>query len=50
MVAPSMPDWSQSAEQFKKQFGDSWTQALASFQKMDLGDAGMKSLQFSPAK
>ena len=50
MVAPSMPDWSQSAEQFKKQFGDSWTQALASFQKMDLGDAGMKSLQFSPTK
>ena len=50
MAAPSMPDWSQAAEQFNKQFGDSWTQALASFQKMDMGEAGIKNLQFSPAK
>jgi polyhydroxyalkanoate synthase len=45
-----MPDWTQAAEQFKKQFGDSWTQALSSFQKMDLGQSGMQNLQFSPAK
>ena len=50
MVAPSMPDWNQAAEQFKKQFGDSWNQALASFQNMDLGQAGLKNLQFSPNK
>ncbi len=50
MVAPSMPDWSQAAEQFKKQFGDSWSQALAAFQNMDMGSAGTKALQFSPAK
>ncbi len=50
MAAPSMPDWTQAAEQFKKQFGDSWTQALASFQKMDMGSAGMQNLHFSPAK
>ena len=50
MVAPSMPDWNQAAEQFKKQFGDSWNQALASFQNMDLGQAGLKNLQFSSNK
>ena len=50
MAAPSMPDWAQAAEQFKQQFGDSWTQALSSFQKMDLGSGGLKNLQFSPAK
>ncbi|MEY2621734.1 MAG: Poly-beta-hydroxybutyrate polymerase [Pseudomonadota bacterium] len=50
MVAPSMPDWSQAAEQFKKQFGDSWSQALNAFQKMDMGSAGPRNLQFSPAK
>ena len=50
MVAPPMPDWNQAAEQFKKQFGDSWNQALASFQNMDLGQAGFKNLQFSPNK
>jgi polyhydroxyalkanoate synthase len=50
MASPSMPDWTQAAEQFKKQFGDSWTQALSSFQKMDLGPSGMQNLQFSPAK
>jgi len=50
MAAPSMPDWTQAAEQFKKQFGDSWTQALSSFQKMELGQSGMQNLQFSPAK
>jgi polyhydroxyalkanoate synthase len=50
MAAPSMPDWTQAAEQFKKQFGDSWTQALSSFQKMDLGTPGIQNLQFSPAK
>ncbi len=50
MAAPSMPDWTQAAEQFKKQFGDSWTQALSSFQKMDLGKQGIQNLHFSPAK
>jgi polyhydroxyalkanoate synthase len=50
MAAPSMPDWTQAAEQFKKQFGDSWTQAVASLQKMDMGSAGLQNLHFSPAK
>ena len=50
MAAPSMPDWTQAAEQFKKQFGDSWQQALASFQKMDMEPAGVQNLHFSPAK
>jgi polyhydroxyalkanoate synthase subunit PhaC len=50
MASPSMPDWTQAAEQFKKQFGDSWTQALSSFQKMDMGQSGIQNLQFSPSK
>jgi polyhydroxyalkanoate synthase len=50
MAASSMPDWTQAAEQFKKQIGDSWSQALASLQNMDPGKAGMPNLQFSPAK
>jgi polyhydroxyalkanoate synthase len=50
MAAPSMPDWSQVAEQFKSQLGDHWTQALASFQKLDLGAQGVQPLQFSSAK
>ncbi|MFP5446797.1 MAG: class I poly(R)-hydroxyalkanoic acid synthase, partial [Betaproteobacteria bacterium] len=29
--------WAESAEQFQKIFGQSWAQALQSFQKLDLG-------------
>jgi polyhydroxyalkanoate synthase len=50
MAAPNMPDWNQAAEQFKQQFGDSWTKALSSFQNMDLGGQALKGLQFAPSK
>lgn len=50
MLAPDMPDWNQAAEQFKHQLGEFWTQGLASLQKMDLGQDGLKNLQFSPSK
>ena len=37
MTQPSSDIWTQSAEQFKQSFGESWTKALQSFQSMDLG-------------
>ncbi len=46
----AMPSWNEAAEQFKKNFGESWTRALESFQKMDGSDAGLKGLSFSPSK
>lgn len=44
--------WAESAQQFQQIFGQSWSQALQSFQKMDLG-AQMPTapaLQLSPPK
>jgi polyhydroxyalkanoate synthase len=44
--------WAQSAQQFQEIFGQGWSQALKSFQKMDVGAAMAipPKLQFSPAK
>ena len=44
--------WAQSAEQFQQIFGQSWAQALQSFQKMDLGAQlpAAPALKFSPDK
>ncbi len=47
--------WAESAQQFQQIFGQSWAQALQSFQKLDLGKqasatAMPPAVQFSPAK
>ena len=44
--------WAESAQQFQQIFGQSWSQALQSFQKMDLGAPAPSSppLQFSSTK
>ncbi len=44
--------WAESAEQFQKIFGQSWSQALQSFQKLDMGSQvpAPPPLQFSPTK
>ena len=44
--------WAHSAEQFQQIFGQSWAQALQSFQKMDLGAQlpAAPALKFSPDK
>ncbi|RZJ52314.1 MAG: class I poly(R)-hydroxyalkanoic acid synthase, partial [Acidovorax sp.] len=44
--------WADSAQQFQQIFGQSWSQALQSFQKMDLGASAPAApqLQFSPSK
>ena len=46
----AMPSWSEAAEQFKKNFGDSWTRALESFQRLDGSEPGLKGLTLSPSK
>ena len=46
----AMPSWNEAAEQFKKNFGDSWTRALASFQNLDGSEPGLQGLKFSPSK
>ena len=44
--------WAESAQQFQQIFGQSWSQALQSFQKMDLGAqmSTAPALQLSPPK
>ena len=44
--------WAESAEQFQKIFGQSWSQALQSFQKLDMGTQvpAPPPLKFSPTK
>ena len=44
--------WAESAEQFQKIFGQSWSQALQSFQKLDMGTQvpAAPPLKFSPTK
>ena len=47
--------WAESAQQFQQIFGQTWAQALQSFQKLDLGSQASATpmppaVQFSPAK
>ena len=44
--------WAESAQQLQQIFGQSWAQALQSFQKLDLGTPApaAPAVQFSPAK
>ncbi|MFT3811814.1 MAG: class I poly(R)-hydroxyalkanoic acid synthase [Acidovorax sp.] len=47
---PESP-WGQSAQQLQQMFSNSWSQALQSFQNLDLGSAkAPKALRFAPAK
>ena len=44
--------WAEGAQQFQQIFGQTWAQALQSFQKMDLGGQASTAapVQLSPAK
>ncbi len=47
----SEPLWAQSAQQLQQMFSNSWSQALQSFQQMDLGSAKAPlALRFAPEK